>query len=153
MISRPSTERLIEVIRQELRDNIGPKVADDATAVASLAMVDHVLETLARRAAHEIAWMTEETQGLQALGTQVVAAIGSDGPTAEALAALEAKDPASLHLDDVAARYSLAGEILSCAIEELPEDSPIRAQAEAALDDRLAREVSIIGEFQLVGRS
>jgi hypothetical protein len=32
-------------------------------------------------------------------------------------------------------------------------DSPVRTLAEAALDARLAREVSVIGEFQLVGRS
>jgi hypothetical protein len=153
MISRPSTERLLEVIRQELRDNIAPKVADDGSAVASLQMVDHVLETLTRRASHESAWMTEEIQALQALGDQVVAAIGPDGHTAAAVAALQAVDSTALHLDDVAQRYSLASEILSCAIEELPEDSPIRVQAEAALDDRLARETLIIGEFQLVGRS
>jgi hypothetical protein len=153
MISQPSTERLLEVIRQELRDNIAPKVAADGSAVASLQMVDHVLETLARRASHEIAWMTEEIQALQGLGEQVVAAIGPDCRTAAAVAALQAVDSASLHLDDVAQRYSLASEILSCAIEELPTDSPIRGQAEAALDDRLAREVAIIGEFQLVGRS
>jgi flagellar biosynthesis component FlhA len=153
MMSRPSTQRLIEVIRQELGDNIAPKLADDGSALASLQMVDHVLETLARRAAHEVAWMTEEIQALQALGEHVVAAMGSNCRTAEAVAALQAVDSASLHVDDVAERYSLASEILSCAIEELPEDSPIRGQAEAALDARLAREVSIIGEFQLVGRS
>jgi hypothetical protein len=153
MISRPTTERLIEVIRQELRDNVTPRVANDGSALASLQMVDHILGTLARRTSHEIAWMTEEIHALQALGEQVVAAIGPECRTAAAVVALQAADSASLHLDHVAQRYSLASEILSCAIEELPVDSPVRTLAEAALDARLAREVSVIGEFQLVGRS
>ena len=53
----------------------------------------------------------------------------------------------------MAARYSLASEILSCAVEELPIDATLRAAAEAQLDARLAHETVIIGEFQLVGRS
>jgi hypothetical protein len=47
----------------------------------------------------------------------------------------------------------LASEILACAVEELPTESALQAAAQDALDTRLEREMSIIGEFQLVGRS
>jgi hypothetical protein len=153
MIAQPTTERLIEVVRQELRDNIAPRMADDGPTTAALQMVDQVLETLARRAAHEIAWMTEEIAELTAIGERAAALLPPGSRTTEAVAALGAADPTSLHLDDVAARYSLASEILACATEEVPAGSELRAAVEAALDTRLLREQDIIGEFQLVGRS
>jgi hypothetical protein len=153
MITRPTTDRLIDVVRQELRDNLSPRFADDGAVSTTLQMIDHVLETVARRAAHEIAWMTEEIDNLQALGQQVVAAVGPNSRTGAALTALRAADSASLHLDDVSHRYSLASEILACAVEELPAESPLQTAAQDALDTRLEREMSIIGEFQLVGRS
>ena len=59
----------------------------------------------------------------------------------------------SLEYDAVAARYSLAGEILSCAFEEVPPDTPMRVAVEAQLDRRLAHEVEIMGEFELVART
>jgi hypothetical protein len=153
MITRPTTDRLIDVVRQELRDNLCPRFQDDGAVLTSLQMIDHVLETVARRAGHEIAWMIEEIDQLQALGEEVVGAIGPDSRTGAAVAAVAAVDATSLHLDDVSHRYSLASEILACAVEELPPDSPLHATAQAALDRRLEREMSIIGEFQLVGRS
>lgn len=155
MITRPTTDRLIDVVRQELRDNLCPRFQDDGAVLTSLQMIDHVLETVARRTGHEIAWMIEEIDQLQALGEEVVGAIGPDSRTGAAVAAFHAASASdgSLHLDDVSHRYSLASEILACAVEELPPDSPLHATAQAALDRRLEREMAIIGEFQLVGRS
>ena len=65
---------------------------------------------------------------------------------------MRAAGPGTLHLDDVEARYSLASEVLSCALEEAEPGSPLATAADAALDARLAREQEIIGAFQLVGR-
>ena len=93
MIGRPSTARLLEVIRHELRDSIGPKLGDDPAA-ASLHMIDHILDTLARRAAHEVAWMVEETAALTAFGEQAVADLGPGSRTAAALDARRAPVPA-----------------------------------------------------------
>ena len=59
----------------------------------------------------------------------------------------------SLHLDDVAARYALGTEVLSCLLEQVPADHPRRGEVERLLDDRLAHEVAVMGEFALVGRS
>jgi pheromone shutdown protein TraB len=97
--------------------------------------------------------MIDEIGQLQDLGQQVVAVVGPGSRTGVALAALRAADSASLHLHDVSHRYSLASEILACAVEELPTESSLQAAAQDALDTRLEREMSIIGEFQLVGRS
>jgi len=152
VISKPSTARLIEVVRQELREQIAPALGDPQTQ-ASLQMIDHVLSTIAVRAQHEVAWMVEETTALCRLGHDVLAAHPEADGVAAALAAAEAMEQGSLHYDDVAGRYSLASEILSCAYEQAPGDSPLRLAIEGAFDQRLRHEVDIMGEFQLVGRT
>jgi hypothetical protein len=152
VITQPTATRIIDVVRRELAENVVP-VVSDPQAVGSLHMIDHILSTLAVRAEHEIAWLVEETEALEALGRRIVAEAPDATRVAAAVDALVAAPAGSLHLLDVAARYSLAGEILSCALEELPRDSELRASAEAQLDARLAHETAIIGEFQLVGRS
>ena len=152
MITQPTTARLIEVVRQELREQVAPGLGDPQTQ-ASLQMIDHILSTLAVRAEHEIAWMIEETAALCRLGHDVVAAYPGAGDVAAALAATEAVGAGSLHYDDVAARYSLASDILSCAYEQTPAGSPLRVAIEGAFDQRLRHEVDIMGEFQLVGRT
>jgi len=152
MITQPTTARLIEVVRQELREQIAPVLGDPQTQ-ASLQMIDHVLSTIAVRAQHEVAWMVEETAAMCRLGHDVLAAHPEASGVAAALVATEAADQGSLHYDDVAARYSLASEILSCAYEQSPGDSPLRLAIEGAFDQRVRHEVDIMGEFQLVGRT
>ncbi|HWE67053.1 MAG TPA: hypothetical protein VG298_10465 [Acidimicrobiales bacterium] len=152
MITQPTASRILEVLQEELMANVIPAVSDPQV-VASLQMMHHILGTLAVRAEHEIAWLVEETTDLEVLGVQLVEARPDAAGVAAAVAALRANPAASLRLSDVAARYSLASEILSCALEVAPEGSALRRQAEARLDSRLEHEVSIIGEFQLVGRS
>ena len=151
MITQPSGTRLIDVIKQELADNVAPHVTDPQAA-ASLQMIDHILGTLAVRAQHEIAWMMDEIASLTELAEQVVAADPGATRVAAAHAALGAITGTSLHYDDVAARYSLASEILSCAFEEVATGAPLRMAVEGLLDARLAHEAEIMGEFELVGR-
>jgi hypothetical protein len=153
VICQPTSARLIDVVRQELRENVLPKVADDPAAAGSLHMIDQVLETLNRRAANEIAWMVEETAALEALGARVVAELPHASKTEAALEAFRAVDGSQLDLASVSDRYSTASEILSCAIEEVPAELELRVRVEAALDARLGHEIEVIGEFQLVGRS
>lgn len=152
MITQPTTARLIEVVRQELSEQVAPAVTDTQLQT-NLQMIDHILSTLAVRASHEIAWMVEEAETLCLLGRDIVAAHPEASNVAAALAEAEAVDRESLHYDDVARRYSLASEILSCAYEETPNDSPLRPKLENALNHRLGHEIDIIGEFQLVGRT
>jgi hypothetical protein len=152
VITQPTSARLIDVVRQELRENVLPKVADDPAAAGSLHMIDQVLETLSRRAANEIAWMVEEIAALEALGARVGTELPDAVKTAAALDALRAIDDSRLDLASVSHRYSTASEILSCAIEEVPTDVALRGEVDAALDARLAHEIEVIGDFQLVGR-
>jgi hypothetical protein len=152
VISQPTSARLIDVVRQELRENVLPKVADDPAAAGSLDMIDQVLESLSRRATNEIAWMVEEIATLDALGARVAAEAPAAVKTAAALDALRAMDSSHLDLASVSERYSTASEILSCAVEDVPLDAALRSDVEAALDARLAHELEIIGDFQLVGR-
>ena len=152
MMTQPSTARIIHVIRQELAENVLP-VTTDVQAQASLQMIDHILATVAVRVQREIAWMVEEADAIGALGEQIAGAEPAATGVAAALAALRAAPLSSLEYDDVAARYSLAGEVLSCAFEEVPTDSPLRPSVEAQLDTRLRHEVEIMGEFELVART
>ena len=152
MITQPTSARLIEVVREELRENLLPKVAEDPAAAGSLHMIDQILETLSRRAAHEIAWMVEEIAVLDQLGARVAAEVPGAAHTAAALDALRAMDGSRLDLACVSDRYSTASEVLSCAVEEVPAAHGLRGDVEAALDARLTHELEIIGDFQLVGR-
>jgi hypothetical protein len=152
MITQPSSVRIIDVVRQELAQTVLPS-ATDPQVIASLHMVDHILGTLAVRAEHEVAWLVEETADLERLGREVADAFPAATGVAAALAALDAVPAGSLHLADVSARYSLATEVLSRMLEELPSGAEISAAAQARLEARLAHEVAVIGEFQLVGRS
>jgi hypothetical protein len=152
VITQPTTARILEVLQTELTDTVIPTV-DDPQVVASLHMMHHILGTLAVRAENEIAWLVEETNDLERFGLELVAALPEANAVKAAVAALQAAPSTSLHLSDVAQRYSLASEILSCALEETPEGSEMRLAADVHLDARLTHEVEIMGEFQLVGRS
>jgi hypothetical protein len=152
VITQPTTARVLEVVRQELAQNV-LAVTTDVQAQASLQMIDHILATVIERVQHEIAWMVEETDSITALGDQIVETRPDASGVALALAALRSSASSSLQYDDVAARYSLAGEVLSCALEEVPTDAPLRAEVEAQLDQRMQHEVEIMGEFELVART
>ncbi len=150
MMTQPTSARLLEVVRQELADHIGPAITDPQLA-GSLAMVQHILTTLETRTAHEIGWMVEEIEEVEAVAAGIIGEL-PNAPVAEALAQLRAAPPASLHLDAVTERYVLGSEVLSRLLEAVPADHPRRGDVEALLDTRLAHETAIMGEFSLVGR-
>jgi hypothetical protein len=152
VITQPTTARILEVVRQELAETVLP-VTTDVQAQASLQMIDHILATVIVRVQHEIAWMVEETASITALGEQISDALPHASDIAAALDVLRDSPSNSLDYDDVAARYSRAGEVLSCALEEVPLDAPLRAAVDAHLEARLRHEVKIMGEFQLVART
>jgi hypothetical protein len=152
VITQPSSARIIEVLQQELSDHIAPALADPA-GEAGMQMIQQILSTLAVRVEHEIAWLVEETAAIEAIAARLVDANPRAERVAAALANLRGAPGGSLHLSDVAARYSLASEVLSCLLEDVPTDSELRPEVEAQLDLRLAHEVEVIGDFQLVGRT
>jgi len=152
VITRPTSGQLIEEVRRELSTNVAPQVTDPQ-AQGSLQMVDHILATLAVRAEHEIEWMLDEIDDISAVVGRVAASADAPPSVREALDTLHASPYGSRSLSDVTARYALASEALSRAIEAtVATPGPLRDSVNALLDRRLEHETDVIGEFQLVGR-
>lgn len=66
MISRPTTDQLILECCRHLLEDVVPHVADDAGR-ERLVMIETILRNTAVRAAHEIAWMTDEIESVAVL--------------------------------------------------------------------------------------
>jgi hypothetical protein len=88
MLSRPTTEQILLDCCRELMTNVLPSLTD-ATAQVSVIMVETVLRNTAVRAAHEVAWMRDETVGIEAYA-HAVAAQAHGTALETALAALTA---------------------------------------------------------------
>jgi hypothetical protein len=155
MITRPTTTQLLEVVRKELTEKVAPAVSDPQVAT-SLHMIDHILGTLAVRADHELGWMAEEMAAIESVGERVAAsALPGAAAVGEALAEFRSQRAGGLHAAEVTEDYNRASEVLSRSVEAtFADESPLRAEVSALLDQRLAHETDVIGEdFQLVGRS
>jgi len=178
MITRPTTDVLIEDCCRELMEGILPGLIDE-TLKLRLVMTETVLRNAAVRAAHEIAWMREETAALMAYAVRVAARHGGEplrtaladaeaGPAsslyladAEAgpadslhLADAEAGPADSLHLADVADVYERAGQAFAAALAAAQQagDADLVAQARELLRDRIATEKEVMATYAVVGR-
>jgi hypothetical protein len=89
----------------------------DETAQVSVIMVETVLRNTAARAAHEVAWMREETAAIESYAQAVAEQAPSADSVGAALQALAGAPRDSLHLDDVVETYCRAGDVLSAALE------------------------------------
>ncbi len=135
MLTRPDTAQVLEAVADELQANVASRIDDEVTTV-TLSQVDQLLRRMARRAAHEIGWMTEE-----------IAAIDS--------ALGRTPDPAERwHLADVSERYSAASAALGDAIEEAfaNGDGDRVAELKTLLDQRITTEQEILGQLEFLGR-
>ena len=152
MITRPTTDALIEDCCRELMEGILPGLTDE-TLKLRLVMTETVLRNAAVRAAHEIAWMREETTALLGYAGRVAARHGSESLRA-ALAQAEAGSADSLHLADVADRYERAGQAFTAALAAAQEagDADLVAEARELLRDRIATEKEVMATYQVVGR-
>src|SRR5438128_903297 len=115
-----------------------PAVTDETVKVTVM-MLDLVVRNAAVRAAHEIAWMTEEIAELGAFADGTGTPVGSD---------------VSLHLDDVVQRYREASEAFSRAMEAAVaagDEQRVRRGAEL-MDDRVGREEEVMSGWTPVGR-
>ncbi len=148
MLSRPTTEQVLLSIADNLQSDIVPVVHDEPAKVM-LAMMDQLLRGCAQRAAHEIAWMHEEAEAVVAAAQP----FAGDRAVAESLAVLAAT-PDGLHLDEACARYDLASQVLSAAIEAAFASGDVagRTSLFALLRARNGHELAIIGSLNLVGR-
>lgn len=160
MLSRPTTDQILLDTRAELLSTIDDAITDQPARIA-VQMMENVLRNCATRAAHEIAWMREETDLMIAFAEQVVSSGAADragaiGATVvAALAAHRDGRSDSLHLDDVTTTYSLAGECLSTGLEAAlaADDTALHIAGREILELRLSRELQIMGEWTMVGRA
>ena len=153
MLSRPTTAQIINDCRRELAEVVAPALNDEAAAV-SLTMLDEVLRNCAVRAAHEVAWMRQEITDMVSYARKVAAA----QPVAQLDHALQTFDDAetgSLHVEELAADYSLAGACLAEALDAARAENleGLLRDGRTLLDERLERENQIKGDWGFVGRS
>jgi hypothetical protein len=153
MITRPTTAQLLGAVRTEIAERIAPAIADPQLAT-SLHMIDHILSTLMVRADHELGWMVEEMNAVQAVATRVAeSALPGAAHVADALTEFVSARSGSANAADVTDDYNRASEVLSRAVEATSaETGELRESVLALLAGRLAHEERVIGDFQLVGR-
>ncbi len=152
MITRPTTDALIEDCCRELMEGILPGLTDE-TLKLRLVMTETVLRNAAVRAAHEIAWMREETAALLAYARRVAARHGG-APLRAVLAGAAAGPAGSLHLADVADCYERAGQAFAAALAAAQEAgaADLVAQAREVLRDRIATEKEVMAAYEVIGR-
>jgi len=138
MIAKPTTEQILNDCSRELMEVVLPAVTDETVQV-TIYMMDLVLRNAAVRAAHEIAWMTEETAELEAF---------ADSGAASTPAGV------SLHLDDVVERYRAASEAFSATMERAvgAGDDERTRQGTTLLARRVDKEQEIMCGWSPVGR-
>ena len=158
MLSRPTTEQILLDCCRELMTTVLPALTDE-TAQVSVIMVETVLRNAAVRAAHEVAWMREETAEIESYARAVAEqAPGAGSPGADSLrAALKALADAprdSLHLDDVVETYCRAGNALSAALETAVAGNltGLVRRGEEILDARDGHETEVMAGWSPTGR-
>lgn len=152
MISRPTTDQLIADVCQDLLDAVLPALIDETLQVR-VAMAETVLRNAAVRAAHEIAWMTDETAAL----IEYAKAVNARIPSAELDAALAAVDDAprtSLHLADVVETYERASQAFAVALGAAQRDGKAELvdAGRDLLHDRVSTEKAVMATYAVVGR-
>ena len=152
MISRPTTDQLIADVCQDLVDTVLPALTDETLQVR-VAMAETVLRNAAIRAAHEIAWMSDETAALIEYAKAVNARIPRVELTAE-LAAFDDSPQHSLHLADVVETYERASRAFAAALAAAQREG--RAElvdaARDLLHDRVSTEKLVMATYAVVGR-
>ena len=153
MLSRPTTEQILLDCCRELMTNVLPSLTD-ATAQVSVIMVETVLRNTAVRAAHEVAWMRDETADIEAYAHQVAAQAPRTASLETALTALAAAPRDSLHLDDVVETYCQAGNALSAALETAVASglATLIQRGEEILDVRTGHETDVMAGWTPTGR-
>jgi hypothetical protein len=153
MLSRPTTEQILLDCCRELMTNVLPALTD-ATAQVSVIMVETVLRNTAVRAAHEVAWMRDETAEIEAYARAVAEQAPGTASLDAALATLAAAPRDSLHLDDVVETYCRAGNALSAALETAVAGdlAALVQRGEEILDVRSGHETEVMAGWSPTGR-
>jgi len=154
VLTRPTTDQILLDLRNELLTTIDGAVESPPVKIA-IQMMENVLRNCAERAAHEIAWMREESDAMVDYAREVARALPGNPAIDAALGAFDSGRSESLHLDDVSATYSLAGHCFSAALEHsvAQNHTALHLKARSILDLRLEHENRIKGEWSFVGRA
>jgi hypothetical protein len=154
VISRPTTQQLIEAVSAELRNKVAPAVSDPVVQV-QLEMAMAVLATTAVRSGSELAWMQEERDAIEETAVRLLDALPEAKPLQEALQAYRDGSTGSIYLKDAQADYARASEVLSCAVEAAYEsgDAGHIDAVMRLMDQRNANQQAVTGQFMAAGRT
>lgn len=154
MISRPTTQQLIDAICIELSSKVAPAVTDPVIKI-QLEMALSVLQTAAARAGSELAWMQEERDAIEQTARELLDALPDAEPLREALQTYTDGLTNSLYAKDAQEDYARASEVLSCAIEAAYEsgDAHHIAAVGRLMDQRHENQQSVTGQFMAAGRA
>jgi hypothetical protein len=154
VISRPTTQQLIDAICIELDDKVAPAVTDPTVKV-QLEMAIAVLKNVAVRSGNELEWMQEERDAIEQTARRLLDEIPDAAPLQEALDVYTTGLTNSLRLRDAQQDYARASEVLSCAIEAAYDsgDPQHVAAVIALMDQRHANQQAVTGQFIAAGRT
>ena len=150
MMSTPTVAQLVTAIRAQLSEVVAPAVEDPA-AGRVLGMVDHLLQTIAVRAEHEIEWMVAHGDDVVGLAEEFVDGEGGSESIALALNRYRAEHRGSLSTSAVTENFALANGVLSAILETtVSDDGPLARRARDLMRRDVAHAVDIVGDFVLV---
>jgi hypothetical protein len=154
MIAQPTTTQLIEAARHDLEVRVAPFV-EDPGAQTALAMSIAVLGSALVRSEHELAWMLEEADAIEALARELTERLQPASALPEALADLERGKGPAHDMAGVHAYYERASELLSRAAEAAYAAGDERAIREvtALFEERRRHQDTVTGGYQAVGRA
>ncbi|MCU1694881.1 MAG: hypothetical protein JWR34_944 [Mycobacterium sp.] len=150
MMSTPTVAQLVTAIRAQLSEVVAPAVEDPA-AGRVLGMVDHLLQTIAVRAEHEIEWMVTHVDDVVGLAEEFVVGEGGSESIDLALNRYRAEHRRSLSTSAMTANFALANGVLSAILETtVSDDGPLARRARDLMRRDVAHAVDIVGDFALV---
>lgn len=152
MITKPSMSQLLEAMKAELTDKIIPGLSDP-TLVVNVQMMTAVLGALAVRVEHELEWMRDECERIDAVATDTLAG-RDDAALRGVLDEYRSARSGSLVVSEAQADYNRASEVLSHLAElaYASGDTALVSKVEGLYESRLATEQAAIGTFVAVGR-
>src|SRR3981189_1746029 len=121
MMSTPTVAQLVSAIRAQLSEVVAPAVEDPA-AGRVLAMIDHLLQTIAVRAEHVIEWMVAHIDDVARLAGEFPAGGGGAERIALGLSQYRAEHQNSLSASAMTADFALANGVLSAMLEATVSD-------------------------------
>jgi hypothetical protein len=150
-MSTPSVAAVVTAIREQLSTAISPALADDRQKKL-LAVIDHLLQTVAVRSEHEIDWMVGQTADVVELAERFVAAGAALEPVVTALRRYREGQRSGLTTSVVTANFALAAEVLSTVLEATStDDGEIAVTARELMARDVQRGIDIVGDdFVLV---